>query len=80
MDTGIRGLICLRRQSVRRHHVWNVLQRVFRVQFLGRPTIVKQRFSKKYRHPALDAKLTSLRLKQAGASSRSISAATLPTN
>ena len=39
-------------------------QRVFRVQFLGRSTIVKQRFSKQYRHPALDAKLTSLRLKQ----------------
>jgi hypothetical protein len=40
---------------------------VFKVQFLGRPTIVKQRFSKKYRHPTLDAKLTLLRLKQAGA-------------
>ena len=44
-----------------------MLQRVFKVQFLGRPTIVKQRFSKKYRHPTLDAKLTLLRLKQASA-------------
>lgn len=34
--------------------------------FLGRPVIVKQRFSKKYRHPQLDAKLTVARLKQAG--------------
>jgi hypothetical protein len=26
-------------------------QRVFKLQFLGRNTIVKERFSKKYRHP-----------------------------
>ena len=32
--------------------------------FLGRHSVVKQRFSKKYRHPQLDAKLTAQRLKQ----------------
>ncbi len=32
--------------------------------FLGRPAIFKQRFSKKYRHATLDAKLTQARLKQ----------------
>ena len=36
--------------------------RVFCVQFLQRPTIVKQRFPKTYRHPTLDAKLTKSRL------------------
>ena len=41
-----------------------VMQRVFETQFLGRPTIIKQRFSKQYRHPTLDAKLTTSRLKQ----------------
>ena len=40
------------------------MQRVFETQFLGRPTIIKQRFSKQYRHPTLDAKLTTSRLKQ----------------
>ena len=43
------------------------LQRVWEGSFLARPTIVKQRFSKKYRHPLLDAKLTVARLKQVGA-------------
>ncbi|KAI8468099.1 MAG: kinase-like protein [Monoraphidium minutum] len=38
--------------------------RVWETIFCGRPTIVKQRFSKKYRHPTLDKKLTSTRLKQ----------------
>lgn len=38
--------------------------RVFEVSFLGRQSIAKQRFKKKYRHPTLDAKLTSSRLKQ----------------
>ncbi|KAL4425794.1 hypothetical protein ABPG75_009810 [Micractinium tetrahymenae] len=38
--------------------------RVWEGQFLGRAAIVKQRFSKKYRHPQLDAKLTVSRLKQ----------------
>lgn len=42
------------------------MQRVWEGRFLGRPTIVKQRFSKKYRHPQLDVKLTVSRLKQAG--------------
>jgi len=32
--------------------------------FLGRPAIIKQRFSKKYRHATLDSKLTQLRFKQ----------------
>eukprot|EP00798_Chlamydomonas_sp_ICE-L_P015006 gene15006-21074_t len=38
--------------------------RVFETTFLGRPTILKQRFNKKYRHPVLDLKLTTMRLKQ----------------
>ena len=33
-------------------------------QFLGRDVIVKERFAKQYRHPALDAKLTGQRLRQ----------------
>ena len=36
--------------------------RVFSVQFCQRPTIVKQRFKKRYRHPTLDARLTKGRL------------------
>ena len=36
--------------------------RVFAVQFLNRPAIVKQRFKKTYRHPVLDAKITRSRL------------------
>ncbi|KAF0035524.1 hypothetical protein F2P81_013282 [Scophthalmus maximus] len=38
--------------------------RVYRTQFLGRPTIVKERFSKRYRHVALDEKLTRRRTVQ----------------
>lgn len=37
-------------------------QRLFHRVYLGRPAVIKQRFSKKYRHPTLDAKLTSRRL------------------
>jgi tRNA A-37 threonylcarbamoyl transferase component Bud32 len=37
---------------------------VWETTFCGRPCIIKQRFSKKYRHPALDRKLTVARLKQ----------------
>ncbi|TQD95110.1 hypothetical protein C1H46_019266 [Malus baccata] len=36
--------------------------RVFESDFVGRRSIVKERFSKKYRHPSLDAKLTLKRL------------------
>ncbi|XP_050363836.1 uncharacterized protein LOC126782603 [Argentina anserina] len=36
--------------------------RVFESTFVGRKSIVKERFSKKYRHPTLDAKLTLRRL------------------
>ncbi|MQL80462.1 hypothetical protein Taro_012897 [Colocasia esculenta] len=36
--------------------------RVFDSTFLGRRSIVKERFSKKYRHPTLDSKLTIKRL------------------
>ncbi|CAK9167863.1 unnamed protein product [Ilex paraguariensis] len=32
--------------------------RVFESMFVGRKSIVKERFSKKYRHPSLDSKLT----------------------
>ncbi|GLT74345.1 hypothetical protein SLA2020_461490 [Shorea laevis] len=36
--------------------------RVFESTFVGRRSIVKERFSKKYRHPSLDSKLTLKRL------------------
>ncbi|KAK6319656.1 hypothetical protein J4Q44_G00108670 [Coregonus suidteri] len=38
--------------------------RVYRGPFLGRPTIVKERFPKLYRHPLLDEKLTHRRTVQ----------------
>ncbi|XP_068495353.1 uncharacterized protein [Phaseolus vulgaris] len=40
----------------------NILKRVFESSFVGRKSVVKERFSKKYRHPALDSKLTLKRL------------------
>jgi len=36
--------------------------RVFASTFVGRKCVIKERFSKKYRHPLLDAKLTLKRL------------------
>ncbi|OVA15526.1 Protein kinase domain [Macleaya cordata] len=36
--------------------------RVFESTFMGRRSVVKERFSKKYRHPSLDSKLTLKRL------------------
>ncbi|XP_027079768.1 uncharacterized protein [Coffea arabica] len=36
--------------------------RVFESAFVGRRSIIKERFSKKYRHPSLDSKLTLKRL------------------
>ncbi|CAN6439695.1 unnamed protein product [Victoria cruziana] len=36
--------------------------RVFESTFVGRRSIIKERFSKKYRHPTLDSKLTLKRL------------------
>ncbi|KAK2914564.1 EKC/KEOPS complex subunit TP53RK [Channa argus] len=38
--------------------------RVYRSTFLGKPTIVKERFPKRYRHPVLDEKLTHRRTVQ----------------
>ncbi|KAJ8359188.1 hypothetical protein SKAU_G00157130 [Synaphobranchus kaupii] len=38
--------------------------RVYRGEFLGKPTILKQRFPKLYRHPTLDEKLTHRRTVQ----------------
>lgn len=38
--------------------------RVYRAEFLGKPTIVKERFPKRYRHPILDEKLTHRRTAQ----------------
>ncbi|KAI1890414.1 hypothetical protein AGOR_G00153470 [Albula goreensis] len=38
--------------------------RVYRGKFLGKPTIMKERFSKLYRHPTLDEKLTHRRTVQ----------------
>ncbi|XVF21727.1 hypothetical protein REPUB_Repub12eG0115100 [Reevesia pubescens] len=36
--------------------------RIFESVFVGKRSIIKQRFSKKYRHPSLDSKLTLKRL------------------
>ncbi|CAM9000427.1 unnamed protein product [Rhodiola kirilowii] len=36
--------------------------RIFESNFVGRRSVVKERFSKKYRHPSLDAMLTIKRL------------------
>lgn len=44
--------------------IFMTLQRVWEGRFLGRDVIVKERFAKQYRHPALDAKLTGQRLRQ----------------
>lgn len=38
--------------------------RVYRAEFLGKPTIVKERFPKRYRHAVLDEKLTHRRTVQ----------------
>jgi len=38
------------------------LQRVFASTFVGRKCVIKEHFSKKYRHPLLDSKLTLKRL------------------
>ena len=39
-------------------------QRVWEGTYLDVPAVIKQRFSKKYRHASLDTKITQLRLKQ----------------
>lgn len=39
-------------------------QRVWEGESGGRPCLVKERFRKEYRHPALNVKLTTTRLKQ----------------
>eukprot|EP01028_Stygiella_incarcerata_P002537 TRINITY_DN14742_c0_g1_i1.p1 TRINITY_DN14742_c0_g1~~TRINITY_DN14742_c0_g1_i1.p1 ORF type:complete len:224 (-),score=43.11 TRINITY_DN14742_c0_g1_i1:91-762(-) len=51
------------------HHLSNLEQiaqgaeaRVYACSFLGMPTILKQRFSKKYRHPILDKRITDKRV------------------
>lgn len=45
-------------------HAQGAESKVWRGRIAGRSCLIKERFSKKYRHPALDAKLTSVRLKQ----------------
>lgn len=52
-DVKDRGLILLKQGAE---------ARVFESTFVGRRSIVKERFSKKYRHPTLDSKLTLKRL------------------
>ena len=37
--------------------------RIFSSSFFGKPCIIKERFVKKYRHPALDKSLTAQRTK-----------------
>jgi TP53 regulating kinase-like protein len=44
------------------HSLFCLLQRVFVSTFVGRKCVIKERFSKKYRHPLLDSKLTLKRL------------------
>ena len=45
-------------------HLGVDLQRVWEGSYLDVPAIMKQRFSKKYRHAVLDKKITQSRLKQ----------------
>mmetsp|Transcript_15384 Transcript_15384/g.46444 ORF Transcript_15384/g.46444 Transcript_15384/m.46444 type:complete len:237 (-) Transcript_15384:231-941(-) len=47
-----------------RLHAQGAESRVWEGEMSGRPCVIKERFSKKYRHPALDLKLTTSRLKQ----------------
>ncbi|KAG6423196.1 hypothetical protein SASPL_113584 [Salvia splendens] len=51
---GIEGSLVLIKQGAE--------ARVFESNFVGRRSVVKERFSKKYRHPLLDSKLTLKRL------------------
>ncbi len=37
--------------------------KIYSAEFLGHPAIIKERFSKKYRHPVLDKSLTQQRTK-----------------
>jgi TP53 regulating kinase-like protein len=37
--------------------------KIYKTNFYGRPCIVKERFSKSYRHPSLDKSLTAHRVK-----------------
>jgi hypothetical protein len=53
-------------------------QRVFEIVFLGRDAIAKHRFQKTYRHPILDAQLTSQRVISVGDSLYSWDPSTLP--
>lgn len=38
--------------------------RLFKVELFGEPAVLKERFEKKYRHPALEARLTKVRKKE----------------
>ncbi|KAG6420179.1 hypothetical protein SASPL_116698 [Salvia splendens] len=51
---GIEGSLILIKQGAE--------ARVFESNFVGRRSVIKERFSKKYRHPLLDSKLTLKRL------------------
>jgi len=37
--------------------------KLYRGSFLGKPVVIKERFSKKYRHPDLDTRLTKERMR-----------------
>ena len=47
-------------------------QRLFEGTFMGRKVILKQRFTKKYRHPILEERLSSHRLIQVSTSSQEL--------
>ncbi|XP_068118041.1 EKC/KEOPS complex subunit TP53RK [Hyperolius riggenbachi] len=53
--------------------------RVYRGLFLGKPAVVKERFTKTYRHPLLDEKLTHRRTAQEGRSILRCRKAGIPT-
>ena len=40
--------------------------RIYLADYQGQPVVVKERFSKQYRHPDLDKKLTRQRMKTVG--------------
>ncbi len=55
--------------SERLHPEWELVKqgaegKIYRTTFFGKPTIVKERFVKSYRVPALDKKLTQKRMSQ----------------
>lgn len=61
-ESGVNILVAVSYFYLFVHSLFCLLQRVFVSTFVGRKCVIKERFSKKYRHPLLDSKLTLKRL------------------